>query len=30
MTEEKNCGHCKHCQLDGMFGMWCDIQDDKF
>lgn len=25
MTEEKSCGYCKHCQLDGMFGMWCDI-----
>lgn len=24
MTEEKSCGFCKHCQIDGMFGMWCD------
>lgn len=24
MTEERNCGHCKHLQIDGMFGMWCD------
>lgn len=23
--EEKNCGKCKHFQLDGMFGMWCDL-----
>ena len=28
--DEIDCGHCKHCQLDGMFGMWCDIHDDKF
>ena len=28
--EEKNCGYCKHCQLDGMFGMWCDIHEDEF
>ena len=21
---EKNCGYCKHFQLDGMFGFWCD------
>ena len=19
-----NCGHCKHFQIDGMFGMWCE------
>ena len=28
--KEKCCGYCRHCQLDGMFGMWCDIHDDKF
>lgn len=22
--EDKNCGHCKYLQIDGMFGMWCD------
>jgi hypothetical protein len=22
--EEKSCGYCKHLQIDGMFGMWCD------
>lgn len=22
--EEKSCGHCKHLQIDGMFGMWCN------
>ena len=27
---EKSCGFCKHCQLDGMFGMWCDIHDDDW
>lgn len=24
MTEKRSCGHCKHLQIDGMFGMWCD------
>ena len=24
ISEEKNCGYCKHFQLDGMFGIWCD------
>jgi len=27
MTEEKCCGLCKHYQLDGMFGIWCDIYE---
>ena len=27
MSEEKSCGFCKHFQLDGMFGIWCDIHD---
>lgn len=27
-SEEINCGHCKHFQLDGMFGMWCDKSRD--
>lgn len=27
-TEEKSCGRCKHFQLDGMFGMWCDKDKD--
>ena len=22
--EKTNCGYCKHFQLDGMFGFWCD------
>ena len=22
--DEKSCGHCKHLQIDGMFGIWCD------
>ena len=22
--EKKMCGYCKHFQLDGMFGFWCD------
>lgn len=22
--KEKDCGHCKHLQIDGMFGMWCE------
>ena len=22
--EKKKCGYCKHFQLDGMFGFWCD------
>ena len=22
--EDESCGHCKHLQIDGMFGMWCD------
>ena len=21
---EQDCGHCKHLQIDGMFGMWCE------
>ena len=28
MTENKNCGTCKHLQIDGMFGMWCDLDKD--
>lgn len=29
MTEkEKCCGYCKHLQIDGMFGMWCDKDRD--
>lgn len=27
---EKDCGHCKHFQLDGMFGIWCDINDTDY
>ena len=23
IKEDKSCGHCKHLQIDGMFGMWC-------
>ena len=23
-----NCGSCKHFQLDGMFGIWCDKDRD--
>ena len=22
--EKRSCSFCKHCQIDGMFGMWCD------
>lgn len=22
--KDKSCGHCKHFQVDGMFGMWCE------
>ena len=25
--EKQSCGHCKHFQIDGMFGLWCDIHD---
>lgn len=25
--KEKCCGHCKHFNLDGMFGIWCDIHE---
>lgn len=25
---EKNCGHCKHFQIDGMFGLWCEKDHD--
>lgn len=25
--DEKNCGLCKHYNLDGMFGVWCDIHE---
>ena len=28
MIENKNCGTCKHLQIDGMFGMWCDLDKD--
>lgn len=21
---DKSCGNCKHFQIDGMFGIWCD------
>lgn len=24
IDNKKSCGHCKHLQIDGMFGMWCD------
>ena len=30
MSEERSCGHCKHFQLDGMFGIWCDINDTDY
>ena len=26
-NEKQSCGYCKHFQLDGMFGIWCDIHD---
>lgn len=26
--ENKSCGTCKYFQLDGMFGMWCDLGKD--
>ena len=30
-TEKKGkCGYCKHFQLDGMFGTWCDINDTDY
>ena len=25
---EKDCSTCKYFQLDGMFGMWCDLGKD--
>ena len=25
--EKQSCGTCKHFQIDGMFGLWCDIHD---
>lgn len=28
MMSEKNCGHCKHFQIDGMFGLWCEKDHD--
>ena len=28
MTEKRNCGSCIHFQIDGMFGMWCDLDKD--
>ena len=30
MTEKLNCGYCKHFHLDGMFGIWCDINDKDY
>ena len=30
MVEEKCCGYCKHFQIDGMFGVWCDINDADY
>ena len=26
--KDKSCGWCKHFQLDGMFGIWCDKNHD--
>ena len=23
-----DCGHCKHFQIDGMFGLWCEKGND--
>ena len=29
MDDEKpSCGTCKHFQIDGMFGLWCDKSHD--
>ena len=25
---KKTCGFCKHLQIDGMFGIWCDFYGD--
>ena len=30
LITKKDCGTCKHFQLDGMFGMWCDINDTDY
>lgn len=30
MTDEKGCGTCKYFQIDGMFGLWCDIHDREW
>lgn len=26
-NDKKSCGFCRHYQLDGMFGVWCDIHE---
>ena len=28
IDDEKNCGHCKHFEIDGMFGLWCEKGHD--
>ena len=28
--EKLSCGHCKHFNLDGMFGIWCSIHDADY
>ena len=30
MTEKRSCGYCKHLQIDGMFGIWCDIYNHDY
>lgn len=30
MAEKRNCASCKHFQIDGMFGTWCDINDTDY
>jgi len=30
MTEKRSCAYCKHLQIDGMFGLWCDIHDREW
>ncbi|WP_296849102.1 hypothetical protein [uncultured Methanobrevibacter sp.] len=28
IDNKKSCGHCKHFEIDGMFGLWCEKGHD--
>lgn len=30
IENKRNCGSCIHFQSDGMFGIWCDINDTDY